>query len=57
MHFNACTYGHTPNLMEILSAYTISKTLEAGGNVLLPVDTTGCVLEILLVLEEVSGDT
>ena len=57
MHFNACTYGHTPNLMEILSAYTISKTLEAGGNVLLPVDTAGCVLEILLVLEEVSGDT
>ncbi|XWS37847.1 hypothetical protein CRYUN_Cryun19dG0080600 [Craigia yunnanensis] len=52
MHFNACTYGHTPNLIEILSAYTISKTLEAGGNVLLPVDTAGRVLELLLVLEE-----
>ncbi|XWS48451.1 hypothetical protein CRYUN_Cryun13aG0078100 [Craigia yunnanensis] len=31
---------------------TISKTLEAGGNVLLPVDTAGRVLELLLVLEE-----
>ncbi|OMO71745.1 Beta-lactamase-like protein [Corchorus olitorius] len=31
---------------------TISKTLETGGNVLLPVDTAGRVLELLLVLEE-----
>lgn len=30
----------------------ISKTLEGGGNVLLPVDTAGRVLELLLVLEE-----
>ncbi|GKV31150.1 hypothetical protein SLEP1_g39882 [Rubroshorea leprosula] len=31
---------------------TISRTLEAGGNVLLPVDTAGRVLELLLTLEE-----
>ncbi|KAL4348539.1 hypothetical protein GQ457_17G024970 [Hibiscus cannabinus] len=30
----------------------ISRTLEGGGNVLLPVDTAGRVLELLLVLEE-----
>lgn len=40
-----------------LSAFvldTISKTLKAGGNVLLPVDTAGRVLEVLLILEDVS---
>ena len=57
MHFNGCSYGHTPNLIEIHSVDTISKTLEADGNVLLPVDTAGRVLELLLVLEEVSRDT
>ncbi|XP_044507077.1 cleavage and polyadenylation specificity factor subunit 2 [Mangifera indica] len=31
---------------------TISKTLRAGGNVLLPVDTAGRVLELLLILED-----
>ncbi|XP_065876107.1 cleavage and polyadenylation specificity factor subunit 2 isoform X2 [Euphorbia lathyris] len=31
---------------------TILKTLEAGGNVLLPVDTAGRVLEIVLILEQ-----
>ncbi|XP_031281074.1 LOW QUALITY PROTEIN: cleavage and polyadenylation specificity factor subunit 2 [Pistacia vera] len=31
---------------------TISKTLKAGGNVLLPVDTAGRVLELLLILED-----
>ncbi|XP_015573897.1 cleavage and polyadenylation specificity factor subunit 2 isoform X2 [Ricinus communis] len=31
---------------------TILKTLEAGGNVLLPVDTAGRVLELLLILEQ-----
>lgn len=34
---------------------TISKTLRAGGNVLLPVDTAGRVLELLLILEDVSS--
>lgn len=32
----------------------ISKTLRAGGNVLLPVDSAGRVLELLLILEDVS---
>ncbi|KAL5744627.1 hypothetical protein ACOSQ2_027743 [Xanthoceras sorbifolium] len=31
---------------------TISKTLKAGGNVLLPVDTAGRVLELILILED-----
>ncbi|XP_037491492.1 cleavage and polyadenylation specificity factor subunit 2 isoform X2 [Jatropha curcas] len=31
---------------------TILKTLEGGGNVLLPVDTAGRVLELLLILEQ-----
>ncbi|GAV60143.1 Lactamase_B domain-containing protein/RMMBL domain-containing protein/Beta-Casp domain-containing protein/CPSF100_C domain-containing protein [Cephalotus follicularis] len=31
---------------------TVKKTLEAGGNVLLPVDTAGRVLELILILEE-----
>ncbi|XP_050206694.1 cleavage and polyadenylation specificity factor subunit 2 [Mercurialis annua] len=31
---------------------TILKTLESGGNVLLPVDTAGRVLELLLILEQ-----
>ncbi|KAJ0098851.1 hypothetical protein Patl1_20140 [Pistacia atlantica] len=31
---------------------TISKTLKVGGNVLLPVDTAGRVLELLLILED-----
>ncbi|KAJ8748317.1 hypothetical protein K2173_001736 [Erythroxylum novogranatense] len=31
---------------------TILKTLEAGGNVLLPVDTAGRVLELILILEQ-----
>lgn len=31
---------------------TISKHLEVGGNVLLPVDTAGRVLELLLILEQ-----
>lgn len=31
---------------------TISKTLETGGNVLLPVDTAGRVFELLLILEQ-----
>lgn len=36
---------------------TIKKTLGAGGNVLLPVDTAGRVLELILILEQVSrGD-
>ncbi|CAK7337311.1 unnamed protein product [Dovyalis caffra] len=34
---------------------TILKTLEAGGNVLLPVDTAGRVLELLLILEQFWG--
>lgn len=33
---------------------TIKKTLGAGGNVLLPADTAGRVLELLLILEQVS---
>lgn len=33
---------------------TIKKTLGAGGNVLLPVDTAGRVLELILILEQVS---
>lgn len=32
----------------------ILKTLRADGNVLLPVDTAGRVLELLLILEQVS---
>jgi Cft2 family RNA processing exonuclease len=32
---------------------TIKKTLGAGGNVLLPVDTAGRVLELILTLEQV----
>lgn len=32
----------------------IKKTVEAGGNVLIPVDTAGRVLELILILEEVS---
>ena len=32
----------------------ILKTLRADGNVLLPVDTTGRVLELILILEQVS---
>lgn len=35
---------------------TISKTLKTGGNVLLPVDTAGRVLELLLILEDVSKE-
>ncbi|KAK1581082.1 hypothetical protein Q3G72_002944 [Acer saccharum] len=31
---------------------SISKTLKAGGNVLLPVDTAGRVLELILILED-----
>lgn len=31
---------------------TISKTLKSGGNVLLPVDTAGRVLELILILED-----
>uniref|UniRef100_A0A2P2L1T3 Cleavage and polyadenylation specificity factor subunit 2 n=1 Tax=Rhizophora mucronata TaxID=61149 RepID=A0A2P2L1T3_RHIMU len=31
---------------------SVLKTLEAGGNVLLPVDTTGRVLELILILEQ-----
>ncbi|KAM7251113.1 hypothetical protein ACFE04_022996 [Oxalis oulophora] len=31
---------------------TIKRTLEAGGNVLLPVDSAGRVLELILILEE-----
>lgn len=38
--------------MFILDA--ISKTLRAGGNVLLPVDSAGRVLELILILEDVS---
>lgn len=34
---------------------TILKTLKAGGNVLLPVDTAGRVLELILILEDVSS--
>lgn len=33
---------------------TLKKTLGAGGNVLLPVDTAGRVLELILILEQVS---
>lgn len=32
----------------------LKKTLRAGGNVLLPVDTAGRVLELILLLESVS---
>ena len=32
----------------------ILRTLRADGNVLLPVDTAGCVLELILILEQVS---
>lgn len=32
----------------------ILKTLRADGNVVLPVDTAGRVLELLLILEQVS---
>ena len=35
---------------------TIKKTLGAGGNVLLPVDTVGRVLELILTLEQVSRE-
>ena len=35
---------------------TIKKTLGAGGNVLLPVDTAGRVLELILTLEQVSRE-
>ena len=35
---------------------TIKKTLRAGGNVLLPVDTDGRVLELILTLEQVSRE-
>ncbi|KAI9160425.1 hypothetical protein LWI28_007987 [Acer negundo] len=31
---------------------SVSKTLKAGGNVLLPVDTAGRVLELILILED-----
>lgn len=58
MHSNTCTYGpwSQTKLNFEISAEIISKTLEGGGNVLLPVDTAGRVLELLLVLEEVSKD-
>lgn len=39
-------------VFEILEA--ILNTLRANGNVLLPVDTAGRVLELLLILEQVS---
>jgi hypothetical protein len=32
----------------------LKKTLRAGGNVLLPVDTAGRILELILMLESVS---
>jgi cleavage and polyadenylation specificity factor subunit 2 len=35
---------------------TIKKTLGAGGNVLLPVDTAGRVFELILILEQVSRE-
>ncbi|KAF5480422.1 hypothetical protein F2P56_001174 [Juglans regia] len=35
---------------------TIKKTLGAGGNVLLPVDTAGRVLELILILEQYWAD-
>lgn len=36
---------------------TIQKTLRANGNVLLPVDTAGRVLELIQILEWVSWGT
>lgn len=38
----------------ILIPDTIKKTLRSDGNVLLPVDTAGRVLELLQILESVS---
>ena len=35
---------------------TIKKTLGASGNVLLPVDTAGRELELILTLEQVSRE-
>ena len=42
-------------MSNIYNSDTISKHLEVGGNVLLPVDTAGRVLELLLILEQVGG--
>ena len=44
-------------LMEVIiliNIDTIQKTLRANGNVLLPVDTAGRVLELIQILEWVS---
>lgn len=40
----------------VIDSETILKTLEVGGNVLLPVDTAGRVLELILILEQVKGE-
>lgn len=44
-------------LFYIFREDTIRKTLEVGGNVLMPVDTAGRVLELILILEEVLFDS
>lgn len=57
MHTRMCASKCSSKIFMSLSPFvldTISKTLRAGGNVLLPVDTAGRVLELLLILEDVS---
>lgn len=58
MHTRMCASKFSSKIFMSLSPFvldTISKTLRAGGNVLLPVDTAGRVLELLLILEDVSS--
>lgn len=43
-------------LSSFVNLETIKKTLGAGGNVLLPVDTAGRVFELILILEQVSRE-
>lgn len=49
-------FGFSKFLIVYLVDYIdiLKKTLRAGGNVLLPVDTAGRVLELILLLESVS---
>ncbi|MQL93653.1 hypothetical protein Taro_026292, partial [Colocasia esculenta] len=45
--------GTPPPELHLIAADTILKAVGAGGNVLLPVDTAGWALELILILEQV----
>lgn len=55
--FNACHFIIlSPFFFFSFFSETIKKTLRSQGNVLLPVDTAGRVLELLQILESVSRE-